>query len=103
MAMITQKHRAFVSEPMLEKPVTAVPGIRPTLGRELQKEGITKASGLLSQYLAMGRNPDWDWSEQSAGQRLHPGPAGVDRQHPEAIVCLTFMMIAGGRAGRLRL
>uniref|UniRef100_A0A669AZS9 Uncharacterized protein n=2 Tax=Oreochromis TaxID=8139 RepID=A0A669AZS9_ORENI len=42
MAMITQKHRAFVSEPMLEKPVTAVPGIRPTLGRELQKEGITK-------------------------------------------------------------
>lgn len=42
MSSSTQKHRNFVSEPMAGKPVTAVPGIGPTLGRELNREGISK-------------------------------------------------------------
>uniref|UniRef100_A0A3Q0S696 Barrier to autointegration factor 1 n=1 Tax=Amphilophus citrinellus TaxID=61819 RepID=A0A3Q0S696_AMPCI len=42
MSNTSQKHRNFVSEPMGDKPVTALPGIGPTLGRELQREGINK-------------------------------------------------------------
>ncbi|KAL3971611.1 cadherin 6, type 2, K-cadherin [Sarotherodon galilaeus] len=72
MAMITQKHRAFVSEPMLEKPVTAVPGIRPTLGRELQKEGITKVCLIGWCVSRVFRRPassvsTWRWAETRTG------------------------------------
>ncbi|XP_063324426.1 barrier-to-autointegration factor-like protein isoform X2 [Pelmatolapia mariae] len=77
MSSSTQKHRTFVSEPMAGKPVTAVPGIGPTLGRELNREGISKASGLLGQYLVHDRNPQSfsQWVKRSSGANSHQANA----------------------------
>ncbi|XP_078462338.1 barrier-to-autointegration factor-like [Lampetra fluviatilis] len=58
MSANSEKHRAFVSEPMGDKPVTDLPGIGPTLGSRLQKEGLDKAYKLLGQYLQVGKKEE---------------------------------------------
>ncbi|XP_030604400.1 barrier-to-autointegration factor-like protein [Archocentrus centrarchus] len=73
MSNTSQKHRNFVSEPMGDKPVTALPGIGPMLGRELQREGINKASGVLGHYLVQDRDPQrfGQWLKHSSGANSH--------------------------------
>lgn len=44
MSTTTQKHRNFVSEPMGDKGVTALPGIGEALGRNLERKGFDKVS-----------------------------------------------------------
>lgn len=42
MSTTTQKHRNFVSEPMGDKPVTALSGIGEVLGENLERQGFDK-------------------------------------------------------------
>ena len=58
MSSTTQKHRDFVSEPIGEKPVTELPGIGNTLGRQLTVEGFDKAYMVLGQYLVLKKNKE---------------------------------------------
>ncbi|XP_046561947.1 barrier-to-autointegration factor-like [Haliotis rubra] len=53
MSSTTQKQQNFVSEPMGDKPVTALPGIGPVLGERLNEAGFDKAKDVLGQYLVM--------------------------------------------------
>jgi len=51
----SQKHNNFVSEPLGNKPVTALPGIGPKLGQSLERKGYEQASQVVGQYMAMGK------------------------------------------------
>uniref|UniRef100_A0A8C9S2M3 Barrier-to-autointegration factor-like n=1 Tax=Scleropages formosus TaxID=113540 RepID=A0A8C9S2M3_SCLFO len=42
MSTTSRKHRDFVSEPMAEKPVTALSGIGEALGKKLEEQGFDK-------------------------------------------------------------
>lgn len=42
MSTTSQKHRDFVSEPMGDKPVTALSGIGEVLGGSLERQGFDK-------------------------------------------------------------
>lgn len=42
MSTTSQKHRDFVSEPMGDKPVTALSGIGEALGESLEKQGFDR-------------------------------------------------------------
>ena len=58
MSSTSQKHRDFVSEPMGEKPVTAIAGIGDVLGGRLSDKGFDTANVLLGQYLVLKRNDE---------------------------------------------
>ncbi|XP_064415764.1 barrier-to-autointegration factor-like [Latimeria chalumnae] len=52
----SQKHRAFVLEPMGEKSVETLPGIGKVLGGRLRVNGYDKAYMVLSKYLLLRKN-----------------------------------------------
>ena len=52
----TQKHRRFVSEPIYDKGVRAVPGIGKVYGEDLTVAGYGTAQSLLDQFLHLQRN-----------------------------------------------
>ncbi|EMP32632.1 barrier-to-autointegration factor-like protein [Lepidochelys kempii] len=56
MATGTQKFKAFVSEPMGDKDVTAVDGINDELGLKLATKGFDKAYILLGQFLLLKKD-----------------------------------------------
>ncbi|KAI0237597.1 Barrier-to-autointegration factor B [Lamellibrachia satsuma] len=62
-ASTSQKHRLFVSEPMSEKHVSALAGIKDVLARRLAQEGYDKAYVVLGQFLVLKMNKklfvDW--------------------------------------------
>ena len=49
---VSQKHREFIRGPMVNTPVTDVPGIREEVGKVLKKRGIKTAKALYGCYLA---------------------------------------------------
>nr|XP_060627522.1 barrier-to-autointegration factor-like protein [Anolis sagrei ordinatus] len=51
--MRTKKYQDFVSEPMGDKPITAVDGIDDELGAKLAAKGFDKAYILLGQFLLL--------------------------------------------------
>ena len=56
MSSSSQKHRAFVSEPLGNKPVRDVPGIGQKAAGKLQNQGYDKAYQVVGQYNAQGRS-----------------------------------------------
>lgn len=53
MSSTSKKHKEFVSQPMGEKPVTALAGIGEALGGRLKKNGydkVTKTCNLFKRY-----------------------------------------------------
>ena len=54
--MASQKHRRFVSEPIYDKGVRAVPGIGKVYGKKLTEDGYGTARSLLDQFLHLQRN-----------------------------------------------
>lgn len=63
MSNTSQKHRAFVAEPMGDKPVTELAGIGDVLGSRLENEGYDKAFVVLGQFLLLKKNEEdfMDW------------------------------------------
>lgn len=53
MSTTSQKAQNFCSEPMGEKPVTAIAGIGDVLGKRLEKEGFDLAYVLFGQFLLL--------------------------------------------------
>lgn len=58
MSSTSQKHRDFVSEPMGDKPVTALAGIGDALGGRLASKGFDMAYVVLGQFLVLKRNEE---------------------------------------------
>ncbi|KAE8601281.1 hypothetical protein XENTR_v10013613 [Xenopus tropicalis] len=63
MSNTSQKHRDFVSEPMGDKPITALAGIGEVLGGKLEEQGFDK-------FLILRKDADdlfKDWLKDSCG------------------------------------
>ncbi|XP_054880605.1 barrier-to-autointegration factor A-like [Poeciliopsis prolifica] len=58
MSTTSQKHRNFVSEPMADKPVTALAGIGDRLGHSLMEQGYDKAYVVLGQFLLLRKDSE---------------------------------------------
>ena len=69
MSSTSQKHREFVSEPMGDKPVTALAGIGETMGGRLRDKGFDQAYVVLGQFLVLKKNEELfkDWLNQTSG------------------------------------
>ncbi|XP_054874672.1 barrier-to-autointegration factor-like [Amphiprion ocellaris] len=69
----TKKQRNFVSELIGDKPVTALPGVRPDLGKKLQQKGYERADKLLGRFLVMRRDTEAfsDWLRRTSGAKPH--------------------------------
>ncbi|KAM8947396.1 barrier-to-autointegration factor-like protein isoform 2-T2 [Pelodytes ibericus] len=63
MSNTSQKHRDFVSEPMGDKPITALSGIGDVLGSKLEEQGFDK-------FLLLRKDADdlfTDWLKEFCG------------------------------------
>ncbi|XP_030293575.1 barrier-to-autointegration factor-like [Sparus aurata] len=58
MSSTSKKHDNFVSQPMGEKSVRALPGIGEVLGGRLMTNGFGEASDVLGQYLKLDKDPE---------------------------------------------
>nr|XP_056718851.1 barrier-to-autointegration factor-like protein [Euleptes europaea] len=69
MAIRTRKYQDFVSEPMGDKPITAVDGINEALGAKLAAKGFDKAYILLGQFLLLKKQcaPFQKWLKSCYG------------------------------------
>ena len=69
MSNTSKKHQSFCSEPMKGKPVTALPGIGPARGSQLQSQGYHKATDVYGKYLTMheNRNEFQGWLKDQSG------------------------------------
>ncbi|KAG5261192.1 hypothetical protein AALO_G00301080 [Alosa alosa] len=56
MSSTSKKHQSFCSEPMKGKPVTALPGIGPAHGSQLQSSGYRNATDVFGKYLTVHEN-----------------------------------------------
>lgn len=52
----TKKHATFVSEPMGNKPATALPGIGPVLGARLLDQNAGRADNVFGTYLVQNKD-----------------------------------------------
>ena len=52
----SQKHAAFIAEPLADKPVTECAGIGKVLGERLTENGYEKAYNLVGQYLLLNKD-----------------------------------------------
>ncbi|XP_041938395.1 barrier-to-autointegration factor-like [Alosa sapidissima] len=69
MSSTSKKHQSFCNESMKGKPVTAVPGIGPVRGGQLQTQGYHKATDVLGKYLTVNenRNQFQGWLRDESG------------------------------------
>ncbi|PWS23145.1 hypothetical protein DKP78_14680 [Enterococcus faecium] len=69
MSSTSKKHQSFCSEPMRGKPVTAIPGIGPARGSQLQARGYHQATDVLGKYLTVNenRNQFQGWLKNQSG------------------------------------
>lgn len=65
--MTSKKHQDFVSEPMGNKPVTAVPGVGTKIGESMTKEGISTAKQLYGEYLTASSEDNFKDTVKSHG------------------------------------
>lgn len=70
--MTTKKHALFISEPMGNKPVTAIPGIGPLAGGRLNQENYFYAYQLYGQYLVRGKDEEAfrEWFRTTTGESI---------------------------------
>lgn len=63
----------FISEPMGEKPVTALSGVGEILGEKLSREGYNKAYVVLGKYLILKKNRELflEWMIDEIGASYH--------------------------------
>lgn len=69
MSSTSQKHRNFVSEPMMEKPVKELAGIGEVLSGRLAEKGFDKAYVVLGQFLLLKKNQElfMEWLKETCG------------------------------------
>ena len=69
MSSTSQKHQAFISEPLGEKPVTECAGIGKVLGEKLKDNGFEYAYNLVGQYLLFNKDVETlqDWLKEETG------------------------------------
>ncbi|MFH4975300.1 hypothetical protein AB6A40_002009 [Gnathostoma spinigerum] len=51
-------HCKFISEPMGDKPITAIPGIGPTCAAKFTNAGYEKANALFGKFLLLKKNKE---------------------------------------------
>ncbi|KAL0994926.1 hypothetical protein UPYG_G00129460 [Umbra pygmaea] len=74
----SQKHRAFVSEPIGNRSVRDVPGIGPVQGRRLEEQGQPRADQMVGRFLTSGRN------EEQFQRTLHRDTGANAKQQRDA-------------------
>ncbi|XP_066563416.1 barrier-to-autointegration factor [Amia ocellicauda] len=69
MSSTSKKYSSFVSEPMLNKSVRAVPGVGDTLGRRLETKQYSQATNMLGAYLQNGGSEEkfTQWMKDTCG------------------------------------
>lgn len=86
--MSTSKvHKAFVSEPIGDKPTNALPGIGKVSSGILADKGIRRADAVFGQYLAMNQDGDrfkgWLMSECGANAKQRSDCLGAVKEWRE--------------------
>merc|ERR1712047_191059 len=69
MSSTSQKHQAFISEPLEEKSVTECAGIGKVLGEKLKNAGFEYAYNLVGQFLLFNKDVDTmqEWLKEVTG------------------------------------
>ena len=67
----SQKHAHFVDGPILDKDVSALPGIGDVAAKELEKAGFKKAYKVVGQFLVLDKDKDAfkEWLMRTSGAR----------------------------------
>ena len=75
MSSTSQKHQAFVAEPLGQKPVTDCAGIGKVLGEKLKDKGFEFAYNLVGQFLLFNKDvetmEELDWVTNYILERSH--------------------------------